>query len=134
MRIAEAQLVRAIGELSHTKSMGTAELSKAVKKFLIRRRLTKRTGKILRALELYEDEEKGQVVVQATTAHPLSPEAKRAVEEKVATLFGKEREKTQVVFHEDKAIIGGVKLETRDSRYDFSLGRSLDELRKSLSK
>ncbi len=134
MRIAEAQLVRAIGELSHTKSMGTIELSKTVKKFLIRRRLTKRTRKILRALELYEDEEKGKVVVQATTARPLSPETKRVVEEKVVTLFGKGKEKTQVVFHEDKTIIGGVRLETRDSRYDFSLNRSLDELRKSLSK
>ena len=101
---------------------------------MIRRRLTKRTGKILRALELYEEEESGQVTVHATTAHTLTPQAKQAIEEKVETLLGKEGNKTRVIFHEDRKVLGGVKLETKNSRYDFSLKRSLDELRKSLSK
>lgn len=134
MRIAEVQLARAIHELSLSKNLGGSELGKAVRSFLIRRRLTKRTGKILRALELYEEEESGKVTVHATTAHTLTPQAKHVIEEKVETLLGKESNKTRVIFHEDKKVLGGVKLETGNSRYDFSLSRSLDELRKSLSK
>ncbi len=134
MRIAEAQLVRAIHELSLEKGLGAGELGKALKNFLIRKRLTKRAGKVLRMLESYEDEQEGRVTVQATTAYVPTIETKHAIEKQVSALFGKEGEKAKIVFHEDREILGGVRLETGNSRYDFSLSRLLNELRKSFSK
>lgn len=134
MRIAEAQLVRAIGELSQEKKIGEQTLLQSVKQFLMRKRLTKRIGKVVRALEAYEAETDHVVQVQATTAHALSHEAKKNIEVKAEELFGGKEKKTKVTFHEDKALIGGVRLETTNTRYDFSLSRTLLDLRKSFVK
>ncbi len=133
MRIAETQLVRAVGELDTAGVMSPHDLAQAVKQFLMRKRLLKRTGKIVRALERYEEEAQGVVRVQATTAHPLSRETAEFIQKKAETLLAPGKEKVTLSYHEDKMLLGGVRLETADTRYDFSLQRALQELRKSLS-
>ncbi len=134
MRIAEAQLVRAVGELEKAGTMSSRDLSQVVKQFLVRKRLLKRTGKIVRALERYEEETTGVVTVKATTAHPLSPATEELIKKKAETLLAPGKEKIKISFHEDRALLGGVRLETTDTRYDFSLKRAFKELRKSLCK
>lgn len=134
MRIAETQLVRAIHELAATKAAHVPELSQAVKRFLSRHRLTKRTGKLLRLLEAYEEDVAQTVTVQAKVAHQTSPALQQVIKQKAEVLFGTGEKKTNVTFHTDPTLLGGVRLETRDSAYDFSLKRSLKEIRKSFAK
>ncbi len=134
MRIAEAQLVRAIYELAEAKTLSEKELSLAVKSFLARKRLAKRTGKVLRALEAEREERNNLVMVHATMAHALSREAEESIQAKAEELFGKEGRKTITTFHESPKLLGGVRLETQNTRYDFSLTRTLVELHKSFAK
>lgn len=134
MRIAEAQLARAIHELAISKTLSLPVLSQSVRQFLWRKRLTKRMGKFLRVLEAYEEEMAQLVTVKASTAHKLTAEAQHVIQQKAASLFGSETKTTHVTFHTDPTLLGGVRLETRDRCYDFSLKRSLDEVRKSFSK
>lgn len=132
--MAETQLVRAIGELSTEKQLHGKDLAKAVKSFLVRKRLTKRVGKIVRALATYEANVAQLIPVQATTAHHPTRGLQETIEAKAQELFGGKGEKTKVTFQEDKTLLGGVRLETRDTRYDFSLSRTLLDVRKSLVK
>lgn len=131
--MAEAQLVRAITELSTEKQWGEKALVQVVKQFLMHTHLKKRTGKIVRALERYEEKQSGRVTVHVTSARPLSESLKGIIEKKTEKLFGPGKEKTKVKFHEDSELLGGVRLETMDTQYDFSLKRALNQLGKSLA-
>ncbi|TXG77279.1 hypothetical protein E6Q11_02990 [Candidatus Dojkabacteria bacterium] len=133
MRIAETQLVRAVAELRE-KGQTSSELSRALMLFLQRKRLMKHAAKILRSLEEYTAQQAGLVRVEATSARPLSEAVKHQVQKKAEELFGGKDTKTAVHFREDPQLLGGVKLETNTTRYDFSLGRTLLDLHKSLVK
>lgn len=134
MRIAEAQLARAIGMLEEAGAMSGAELAQAIRQFMTRKRLLKRSTKMARAMEVYEQARTRVVPVRVTVSHAFPVELKHTLEEQAQALLGSEREKVAVTFYEDKSLLGGVKFETDDTRYDFSLARSLHQLRKSLCK
>lgn len=131
--MAEAQLVRAIGELETGKQMSARELAQAVKAFLTRKRLLRRTGKIMRALDRYEAAQAGIVLVTVTSAHSLGESTKEVIKKKAEALLAPGRDKVKLDFEEDPKLLGGVRLETTDTRYDFSLKRALNQLGKSLA-
>lgn len=133
MRIAETQLAWALSELTEDKAFSAESLGQALRQFLVRKRLTKRTRKILRAFETETNKRAGVVLVQATLAHLPTAAVKEVIEKKAAELFGDQHTQTKLSFHTDPHLLGGVRLETASVRYDFSLNRSLTELRKSLS-
>ena len=133
MRIAEAQFVRAVSELEEAQVLSPRQLAQAVKQFLARKRLLRRSGKIMRALEQYEEGQSGVVTVQVTSHQALSESTKEVVRKKAEALFAPGKDQVKLVFHEDPKLLGGVRLETLNTRYDFSLTRTLQELRKSLS-
>lgn len=132
MRIAEAQLVRAAGELQKEGKLVGAELASAFAKLIRRRKLSRRTGKISRALDAYVEAESGIIAVIATTAQALSEADRKRVTEAAGRLLGKSRSKVSIEFREDTALLGGIRLETADICYDASVARALKELRKSL--
>ncbi len=132
MRIAEAQLVRAAGELHKAGVVAGVDLASAFGQFLRRKRLGRRSGKILRALDAYVESESGVIAVLATSARPLSPAEQKQVETSAASLLGKPGRQVAIEFCEDPSVIGGLRLETSDVRYDSTIARGLRELHKSL--
>lgn len=133
MRIAEAQLVRAAGELQKEGVVAGAGLADAFGRFLRRKRLGRRAGKILRALDAYVEIESGVIAVTATSARPLSPAERTRVETSAAALLGQAGRQVAIEFREDPSVIGGVRLETSDTRYDSTVARGLRELHTSLT-
>lgn len=133
MRIAEAQLVRAAGELQKEGVVAGPGLASAFGRFLRRKRLGRRAGKILRALDVYVESVSGVIAVTATSARPLSLEERKQIEASAAVLLGKDGQKVRIEFCEDPAVIGGLRLETRDTRYDSTVARGLRELHTSLT-
>ncbi len=132
MRIAEAQLVRAAGELAKEGKIGGADLIRSVTSFLKRKRLTRRIGKIERALDQYIEQESNTVKATVITARTLSEAERTTVALEAATLLGKQEKKITLDFREDPSLIGGIRIETADTRYDRSVSRALRELHKSL--
>ncbi|MFZ1655021.1 MAG: F0F1 ATP synthase subunit delta [Candidatus Moraniibacteriota bacterium] len=132
MRIVDAQLARAVGELHAEGQLNENELISAFVQFLRRKRLTRRTGKISRALEAYVTTVSGTERVIATTSRPLDPTWQGHITAAAARLLGKPDEKVALEFREDATLIGGLRLETVDTRYDCSVARALRELHKLL--
>lgn len=132
MRIAEAQLVRAAGELQKEGVVAGLSLASAFGRFLRRKRLGRRAGKILRALDAYVESESGIIAVTATSARPLSLAERKQVEASAAALLGKAGHQVAIEFREDPTVIGGLRLETSDTRYDSTVARGLRELHTSL--
>lgn len=133
MRIAEAQLVRAAGELQKEGVVAGAGLASAFGRFIRRKRLGRRAGKILRALDAYVEAESGIIAVTATSARPLSDAERKRVEASAAVLLGQTGRQVALEFREDPAAIGGLRLETSDARYDSTIARALRELHTSLT-
>lgn len=133
MRIAEAQLVRAAGELQKEGVVSGPALAGAFGRFLRRKRLVRRSGRIVRALDAYAETESGIVAVTATSARPLSESEQKRVETTAAELLGKSGQRVAIEFREDSAVIGGLRLETSDTRYDSTIARGLRKLHTSLT-
>lgn len=133
MRIAEAQLVRAAGELQKEGVVTGAGLASAFGRFLRRKRLGRRAGKVLRALDAYVESESGVIAVRVTTARSLSEAQRKQIEVSATGLLGKPGRQVAIEFHEDPAVIGGFRLETNDTRYDCTVARGLRELHTSLT-
>jgi F0F1-type ATP synthase delta subunit len=132
MRIAEAQLARAVYELAKEDKIRREAVILATLGLLRRRKFARRTGKLVRALEEYVERETRSISVTITTAFAADA-ARRTVLEKLAErLFRREGERLALSFAEDRTAIGGPRLESRDVRYDFSLARTLSRLRKTL--
>lgn len=132
MRIAEAQLVRAAGELQKEGVVVGADLALAFGRFLRRKRLGRRAGKILRALDSYVEGASGIMAVTVTSARPLSDAERNQIEVSAAKLLGKDGCRVVIEFREDPTVIGGIRLETSDTRYDSTVARGLRELHTSL--
>ncbi len=132
MRIAEAQLVRAAGELQKEGVVVGADLALAFGRFLRRKRLGRRAGKILRALDSYVEGASGIMAVTVTSARPLSDAERNQIEASAAKLLGKDGCRVVIAFCEDPTVIGGIRLETSDTRYDSTVARGLRELHTSL--
>lgn len=132
MRIAEAQLVRAAGELQEEGIVAGAALASAFGRFIRRKRLGRRARKIIRALDAYVEAELGIIAVAVTSARPLADVERKRVAASAATLLGQAGRKVVLEFREDPAVIGGLRLETSDTRYDSTVARGLRELQMSL--
>ena len=132
MRIAEAQLVRAAGELSKEGVLKTSEIAEAVMRLLKRKRMSRRIGKVERALDVYTEKMSETLAVLVTSARPLEPGEQAEIEKKATTLLGKSDWKAALEFKVDPSLIGGLRIETRDTRYDQSIFRALRELHKSM--
>ena len=132
MRIAEAQLVRAAGELQRAGELQGGELIQAFVGLLRRKRYARRVGKIMRALDVYAEQESGVLSITATSAHPLPASERQSVSLLAPQLLQKPGRKAVIEFHEDATLLGGIRLDTADTRYDGTVARALKELRKSL--
>lgn len=99
---------------------------------LRRKRLLRAAPKVLRALHTLRAKQDRRIEVTATVARTLSPRATQLVEAKAQELFGDDQSSVTVTFHTDALLFGGVRLATQDAQYDFSLGRTLHELRTQL--
>ncbi len=132
MRIVDAQLARAVSELSIEGGFQGRELAAALVWFLRRQRLTRRAGKISRAIETYSETVSGTQRAVASTAYPLDTDARQRISEAAPGLLGRPSGSVAIEFREDPTIIGGLRLETVDMRYDSSVARALRELHKSL--
>ncbi len=132
MRIAEAQLVRAAGELAKEGTLKGSEIARSIMRLLRRKRMSRRLGKVERALGLYSEEESRTLSVLVTSARTLEAAVRAEIENQATTLLGKSDWKATLEFREDPKLIGGIRIETADMRYDQSVSRALGELHKSL--
>lgn len=132
MRIPEAQLAKAVGELQKEGGIPARDLAQAFGSFLRRKRFARRAGKIARALDAYVENESKVVRASVTSARPLSPLERVQIEAAAATLLGKPNQAVALEFYEDPSVIGGIRLETADTRYDSTVARAVRELHKSL--
>lgn len=132
MRIVDAQLARAVGELNTEHQLSGNELSLVLAQFLRRHRLIRRVSKIHRAIEKYVDAVSGTQSATAFTARSLDDSSQKRIHQVAARLLGKPGREVSLEFREKPALIGGFQLETDDERYDGSVSRVLKELHKSL--
>lgn len=132
MRIAEAQLVRAAGELAQAGSLKGGEIAQSIMQLLRRKRMNRRLGKVERALARYVEQESRTLSVLVTSARALETTERAEIEKQATTLLGKSDWQATFEFREDPSLIGGIRIETADMRYDQSVSRALRELHKSL--
>lgn len=132
MRIAEAQLAKAVSELQKEGQIAAGELVQAFAAFIRRRKLARRAGKISRALDAQAEVESGTVRVVVTSARSLSAVERKRINTAASDLLGKSGRQAVIEFREDATVIGGVRLETSDSQYDATVARAVRELHKSL--
>lgn len=132
MRIAEAQLVRAAGELAKEGVLKSSEIAESVIRLLRRRRMSRRLGKVERALTTYTEQESKVLSVLVTSARDLEGAEREEIAKKATMLLGKSDWKAVLEFRVDPSLIGGFRIETSDVRYDQSVSRALRELHKSL--
>jgi F0F1-type ATP synthase delta subunit len=76
--------------------------------------------------------ESGVLSVTVTSAYPIAETQRGLVATSAAEFLGKPGSEVAIVFQEDKALIGGIRMETTDTRYDGTIARTIKELRKSL--
>ncbi|MEP7162320.1 MAG: F0F1 ATP synthase subunit delta [Candidatus Moraniibacteriota bacterium] len=130
MRISERQLAEAVAELLQEKKETKELVFQNLIAFLRRKRLLRRTGKIVESLEKYLNEKEGRLPVIVTTATALSSAEQNKVEKEARMLFpGK---KLMLTFREKAALLGGIRIETENTRYDATLSRSLEKLAQTL--
>ncbi|MFZ1627001.1 MAG: F0F1 ATP synthase subunit delta [Candidatus Moraniibacteriota bacterium] len=132
MRIAEAQLVRAAGELAKEGSLKGSEIARSVIELLRRKRMSRRLGKVERSLSLYVEQESRTLSVLVTSARVLEAAERSEIEKQATAFLGKSDWKAALEFREDSSLIGGIRIETADTCYDQSVSRALRELHKSL--
>lgn len=109
-----------------------SELAKNLVAFLRRKRSLGLLTSVERSLEKLVDEREGRTKVVVVVAQSLDETMQNLLKEKVQQLFGQDGKKVESIFQEDPKLIGGVKIFTEDTQYDFSLGRVLKELKRQL--
>lgn len=120
------ELAEAVLNLVET-SKSSQEAAQAVASYLIAERRTKELNSLLRDLEQLRFKRDGALEVTATTAYPLSAEAKQ----KIRNLF---EAKTVTINEEiNKETIGGVKVRALDKVADFSVQARLRQLRRGVT-
>jgi ATP synthase F1 delta subunit len=98
-------------------------LARDVAGYLIAERRTKELNSLLRDIEDLEYKQDGVLEVTATSARPLSAEAKK----KIATLF--DAKKVRVHEEINEATLGGVRVRALDKVVDLSVQARLQRLR-----
>lgn len=109
-----------------------SELAKNLVAFLRRKRSLRLLTSVERSLEKLVDEREGRTKVVVVAAQPLDGTMQNLLKEKVQQLFGQDGKKVESIFQEDQKLIGGVRIFTEDTQYDFSLSRVLKELKRQL--
>lgn len=95
-----------------------------------KRRLTL-LGKIANALDTEIAARSGTVKGEATTAFPLDDATKKQVADKVGQVLQK---KTELTWREDKALLGGFKVQVGQTVWNASLQHQLDRLGEAIRK
>lgn len=130
MRPTISQYAQALDELSSAAPAEARALGKNFVNLLKRRGETDKVGAVLASLERLEQERRGEVAVSVHSAHALNQEMEAVVLKKIATLFpGKTPVLTYVV---DPAVIGGVRLRSKEILYDATLSQELLSLKKAI--
>lgn len=109
-----------------------SELAKNLVAFLRRKRSLGLLTSVESSLEKLLDEREGRKRVTVVSAQQLDGAMRSALAEKAQQLFGHDGKKVESLFQEDPKLIGGVKMFTEDTQYDFSLTRILKELKRQL--
>ncbi len=98
-------------------------LAKSVAAFLIAERRTKELDSLLRSIEQARFDKYGSLEVHATSATPLTKEAKNQIKQ----LF--RADKIQIHEDQDPGLLGGVRLRALDKVADLSVSSKLNRLR-----
>ena len=123
MAIKRTELAEAILRLKKSSGVERQRLARDVAGYLIAERRTKELNSLLRDIEDLEYKQDGVLEVTATTARPLSAEAKK----EIAQLFDAKK----VRIHEEinEATLGGVRVRALDKVVDLSVQARLQRLR-----
>lgn len=132
MRFVPTKIAEALLELEAEHTLSTRDTRASLMAWLRRKRLLRALPQVVVALEQLTEKRDRTIWVTATVAHTPESNLKHRIESEVQQLFGKGDVKTQVAFTEDSTLIGGVRLSTNDTQYDFSLRRRLQALRSQL--
>lgn len=132
MRLVPSHIAEALIELEESRALSPKQASESLRAFLSRKRSLRLLPAITSAVESALSLRRREVAVGATIAHPVDAATRELITREAAERFGQSGEKVVVTFHEDPALLGGVRLATQDVQYDFSLGRRLQELRSHL--
>ncbi|MBI2415351.1 MAG: F0F1 ATP synthase subunit delta [Candidatus Kerfeldbacteria bacterium] len=103
------------------------ELSLGLLRELQRRNRIKWLPEIVRLLEEQLHRQAGITPLRVTSAQPLSP---AVIEQCVEKLFPISR--VMLTQQHDSAVVGGIRLETANQRWDFSLRQQLNQLANTL--
>lgn len=131
MRFSHAQLAEAILQLSREAQTLSSDVARGVLAFVRRRHLTNRLGRMLSAFEQASEQETKHLSISVTSARTLEASEQKAVLASVQHIFPAQH--PDLEFHVDPSLLGGLRIETADTRYDGSLARSLSVLAQSLS-
>lgn len=131
MRLLPTKIASAVLAL-HEEGGEAHDLARNLVAFLKRKRSLKLLAATQQHLEKLLDEARGRQRVTVVSAQPLDQAIKHLVQEKAQSIFGTKGKTVELMFVEDPALIGGVRLFTEDAQYDFSLSRALKELKRQL--
>lgn len=109
-----------------------SELAKNLVAFLRRKRSLGLLASVESSLERLLNEREGKKKVTIVSAQQLDGAMRSALVEKAQQFFGQDGKKVESIFQEDPQLIGGVRMFTEDTQYDFSLSRVLKELKRQL--
>lgn len=108
-----------------------SEIVSSFLSFVKRSRGAKKLSEIVRAAEKLSDEADGRVTLLAETAEETNADLKKEIAEATGKLFpGKE---ISLGFAVRKDLVGGVRLSSRDTVVDGTIGRRIRELRGAMN-
>ena len=115
------------------KDKSGAELNTALKmavEFLAKKNLLSEAPQILQDMEQISDTEQGILRARVLSRKPLT---KKATDEVESLLTNRYKSKSHVLeWKENKSLIGGVRIETKDEVIDMSLKNKLNQLQNHL--
>ncbi len=131
MRLLPTKIAAAVLALE-AEGVGAGDLTKNLVAFLRRKRSLRLLVPTKRSLERLIDEQEGKRRVTAIVPQQLEKTIQDMIRGKAQSLFGGAGKEVELTFQEDPQLIGGIRILTEDTQYDFSLSRSLKELKRQL--
>lgn len=128
MRLSVEQYAEALHELTQTSDVDKVLAN--FKAFLKRRGEEGRLGAILKILLHKEEVRENILSLAVTTRYEASQEMRSSIEKKAKELFpGK---KLSLIYRVDERVLGGFRLQGRDTVYDSTLSQSLKKISQTL--
>ncbi|MCW1888129.1 MAG: F0F1 ATP synthase subunit delta [Candidatus Moranbacteria bacterium] len=128
MRLSVEQYAEALHELTQTSDVEKVLVN--FKAFLKRRGEEGRLGAILKILLQKEETKENILSLTVTTRYEASQEMQSSIEKKAEELFpGK---KLSLLYRVDEKVLGGFRLQGRDTVYDSTLSQSLKKISQTL--